>query len=737
MNRNPHKKTLDTLFGILISVLLFGCESTTEHRLLIISSQQSKGNLVNDKISRLAHSSNYFLKKSENITSVHEDTLKLFSNIFFNYIELNDLNHFQINALERYVDSGGSVVIIEPTDTDYNQYKWPRFHKLFSRILPSARQLKADLTSSTFGKGQVVLAKLEHLELEAQKRVISKAITNGLAHPVSLEYENLPTSLIPPDHWFEIDTLVMSFDEPIEMEVLKNGDVLIIERKGAIKFFDSNQRSIKTIAQLSVVSSQSNGISGIALDPDFENTGWVFFSYTPQANPGHHRISRFKFTDDSLAINSERILLEHSIIIKNGWHGINAIEFDSKGNLYFAIGDFTVQTGEVAGYAQIDERKSFNDSQATSSNSNNLLGKISRIHPEQDGTYTIPEGNLFSKKDSLARPEIYIMGCRNPYRFTLDTHTDRLYFGDVGPDAFKNGEKGSKGYDELNIAGSSGFYGWPYLVADNKPYRDFDYTNSTLGTFFDPDNLINNSPNNTGKKKLMPARESILWYPKGESKNFPYLGTGGVSIMIGPRYYEEDFTKSSVQFPSHFNGKLFMYDWVRDWITTIELDDNLELVRIEPFLPTKKFTKIIDMKFGSDGTLYLLEYGSSSYRANKDASLKRITYEKGKAKPRLVNKSLTEASNRTQQEKKENPAVWELLLTHNCLSCHQVDKKLVGPSFVEISKRYAHADSAKLYLPQKIIGGGTGNWIGNIAMPANPLLKESEAKEISRFILNL
>ena len=212
MNRNPHKKTLDTLFGILISVLLFGCESTTEHRLLIISSQQSKGNLVNDKISRLAHSSNYFLKKSENITSVHEDTLKLFSNIFFNYIELNDLNHFQINALERYVDSGGSVVIIEPTDTDYNQYKWPRFHKLFSRILPSARQLKADLTSSTFGKGQVVLAKLEHLELEAQKRVISKAITNGLAHPVSLEYENLPTSLIPPDHWFEIDTLVMSFD---------------------------------------------------------------------------------------------------------------------------------------------------------------------------------------------------------------------------------------------------------------------------------------------------------------------------------------------------------------------------------------------------------------------------------------------------------------------------------------------------------------------------------------------
>ncbi len=61
--------------------------------------------------------------------------------------------------------------------------------------------------------------------------------------------------------------------------------------------------------------------------------------------------------------------------------------------MYFAIGDFTVQTGEVAGYAQIDERKKENDSQSTSANTNNLQGKINRIHPEKDGSYTIPKGN--------------------------------------------------------------------------------------------------------------------------------------------------------------------------------------------------------------------------------------------------------------------------------------------------------------------------------------------------------
>ena len=151
------------------------------------------------------------------------------------------------------------------------------------------------------------------------------------------------TTLAPPDHWFVVDTLTMSFNEPIEMEIMENGDVMIIERAGAIKLYESAQVSIKTIGILPVVSSQSNGLNGIALDPDYENNGFVFFSYTPLADSAHHRISRFKISPDSLFLQSERILLEIPIDIENGWHGINAMEFDSKGNLYFAIGDFTVQ----------------------------------------------------------------------------------------------------------------------------------------------------------------------------------------------------------------------------------------------------------------------------------------------------------------------------------------------------------------------------------------------------------
>jgi len=81
--------------------------------------------------------------------------------------------------------------------------------------------------------------------------------------------------------------------------------------------------------------------------------------------------------------------------------------------------------------------------------------------------------------------------------------------------------------------------------------------------------------------------------------------------------------------------------------------------------------------------------------------------------------------------------VWQLITSHNCLNCHQINSKLVGPSFEDIARRYGGEDSVMTYLPKRIIGGGIGNWPGNIAMPANLSLKETEAEEITQFILGL
>ena len=77
----------------------------------------------------------------------------------------------------------------------------------------------------------------------------------------------------------------------------------------------------------------------------------------------------------------------------------------------------------------------------------------------------------------------------------------------------------------------------------------------------------------------------------------------------------------------------------------------------------------------------------------------------------------------------------ELAKKKNCLSCHTVDHKVVGPSYKDIAKKYAGAD-AVAKLAGKIKGGGAGNW-GVVPMPANPQVSEAEAKELASWILTL
>jgi hypothetical protein len=100
--------------------------------------------------------------------------------------------------------------------------------------------------------------------------------------------------------------------------------------------------------------------------------------------------------------------------------------FDSKGNLYLSTGDNTDPCCE--GYAPIDERpgREHQDAQGTSANTNDLRGKILRIHLEDDGTYTIPAGNLFAPGAERTRPEIWVMGLRNPYRLHVDKILESL-----------------------------------------------------------------------------------------------------------------------------------------------------------------------------------------------------------------------------------------------------------------------------------------------------------------------
>lgn len=78
----------------------------------------------------------------------------------------------------------------------------------------------------------------------------------------------------------------------------------------------------------------------------------------------------------------------------------------------------------------------------------------------------------------------------------------------------------------------------------------------------------------------------------------------------------------------------------------------------------------------------------------------------------------------------------KLIAGSDCLACHKVDQKLVGPSYEEVAQKYEFNDKNVTYLAGKILQGGAGVW-GQIPMPPHPNMSESDAKEMSRYILSL
>ena len=78
----------------------------------------------------------------------------------------------------------------------------------------------------------------------------------------------------------------------------------------------------------------------------------------------------------------------------------------------------------------------------------------------------------------------------------------------------------------------------------------------------------------------------------------------------------------------------------------------------------------------------------------------------------------------------------DLAQQKNCMACHAIDKKLVGPAYKDVAAKYAGQKDAVDKLAQKVMKGGSGVW-GAVPMPANPQVTEAEAKQLVQWILTL
>ncbi len=688
---------LITLVVLITAAYFWFTRDTRDIKVLVFSKTVSfRHESIQDGIEAiraLGKKHGFLVDTTESSDSFNEKTLKNYNVIVFLNTTGDVLNDAQQLEMNRWVQAGGGFVGIHAAaDTEYD---WPWYGELVGAYFnghpndPNVREAVVKVVDNNHVSTKHLPQKWNRTDEWYNYKDIKPEInvllnldeksyqggTNGDNHPITwhrdfdggrtwytglghtkecytdkdfiemlwggIQYAAGPGTAVdynnarvaPEENRFQKIVLDFNLNEPMELDMLPNEDVLFIERRGGIKLFKKSENKTKLVTTFPVFSDLEDGLLGLAVDPDYAKNHWIYLYYSPIGKEPIQRLSRFNFIGDSLERSSEKILLTVGTQREQCCHSAGSVEFGPDRLLYVSVGDNT--SPRETGFGPMDERpgKSAWDAQKSSSNTNDLRGKILRIRPEDDGTYSIPEGNLFTDK-SQGRPEVYVMGVRNPFRTSIDPKTGFLYWGDVGPDAGKDSVGfGSRGYDEVNQARKAGNFGWPYFIGNNFPYNDYDYVNNKSGPLYDPKKPVNNSPNNTGAKELPEAIPPMIYYPYAVSKEFPLVGEGGRNAMAGPVYYLDMFPESENRFPLYYDKKLFTYDWMRGWVMAVTLNENGDFVRMERFLPNMLFNNLVDVVMGPAGDMYALEYGTNWFTQNMDARLVHIAYSSANRVP--------------------------------------------------------------------------------------------------------
>ncbi len=485
------------------------------------------------------------------------------------------------------------------------------------------------------------------------------------------------------------EIIAEGFHDPMSIAPAPDGDVYLVEREGRLFRIRPSTGGVFKIGDLPVSALRStapksdsaveDGLQGIALDPDFAKNQRIYLYYSVP-DQLIDRLSRFQLKDGQLDLTSELKLLDvatqrHDRICHHG----GSVQFGPDGLLYLSVGDNTNPFASD-GYAPIDNRPDRMpwDAGRSSGNTNDLRGKILRIRPTETG-YEIPPGNLFPKGTAKTLPEIFVMGCRNPFRISIDQKNSTLYWGEVGPDASDPTAKGPAGHDEVNQAKTAGNFGWPFVIADNKPYPIVDFATGQPGRMTDPAAPKNTGIRNTGLVDLPPAQPAFIWYPYGDSKEFPVIGKGGRNAMAGPVFYFNPNRKYNL-LSKEDDHSLITYDWIRGKIWKAKLGQDEELEKLEVLDEGNRHP--MDMEMADDGSIWLLDYGSEWW-FNKNGYLSHVLPESANHSPQITIEAVA-GKDRTFTVKSGNDADGDKITVTWWLTTGVTEKNLGSGSTITV-----------------------------------------------------
>lgn len=432
----------------------------------------------------------------------------------------------------------------------------------------------------------------------------------------------------------KVNMVTEDLDKPDHMAILPDGRVFITEQRSGRVILYTPDAGVTEALKLAVYDDNTeNGLLGIAIDPDFTTSNWVYVFYSRKLPgnsynagdasiyPHEQVLARYTFSGGKLINPKEILIAPH----QTKHHGAGALTFNrNTGDLFITTGEDMYGASDVAKYGGRNEATNYLNSLITAANTNDLRGKTLRIRPIRfpdsqtpvigvDKTYAIPAGNLYPPGTDRTRPEVYTMGHRNPFKFKIDPVSGVGLLGDVGPDGRSDDPaKGPIGYDEFNLVDHSGNFGWPFGIANNLPYKAIAGEAYPVGTLFNMSSLKNLSLHNTGLTDLPPAQEALAYFAGKTATNSlmaPFGSSGPASVIAGPYYRYDAELNSTVKLPAFFHGKFIVGCWSRGKIWTLELDKDKKLANVQEILSAPK---IVDLEIGPKGDLYVLEYSDNS-----------------------------------------------------------------------------------------------------------------------------
>lgn len=252
----------------------------------------------------------------------------------------------------------------------------------------------------------------------------------GLASIASLSLATVAHAASLPAGFSET-RIASGITSPTAMAVAPDGRVFVTQQTGALRVIRDGVLLSQPFVTLSTNTLGERGLLGIALDPNFATTPYVYLYYTsPTAPPRVNRVVRFTASasnPDVAAADSALQLIELSPLSTAYIHNGGALAFGTDGRLYIATGD--------------------NSDSANAQSLDITHGKLLRINP--DGS--IPADNPFLGQTTGVNQAIWARGLRNPYTFAIDPSTGRIHVNDVGLDA----------WEEVNHAVAGANFGWP------------------------------------------------------------------------------------------------------------------------------------------------------------------------------------------------------------------------------------------------------------------------------------